>query len=142
MTVRTAELLMAIITALCSIGLMVKSAELNIGWVEERGPGSGMWPFWLSFGMLLASLATLFRWYRGITPESRSTELYISRDTAMVVGVSAAMIFFSAGRDTYRRDLCCNVIFSVVLPQVYWTSHMVAYNNTDDWYPCIRVLSI
>ena len=94
MTVRTAELLMAIITALCSIGLMVKSAELNIGWVEERGPGSGMWPFWLSFGMLLASLATLFRWYRGITPESRSTELYISRDTAMVVGVSAAMIFF------------------------------------------------
>ena len=94
MTVRTAELLMAIITALCSIGLMIKSAELNIGWVEEKGPGSGMWPFWLSFGMLLASLTTLYRWYRGITPESRSTESYISRDTAMVVGISASMIFF------------------------------------------------
>ena len=94
MTVRTAELLMAIITALCSIGLMIKSAELNIGWVEEKGPGSGMWPFWLSFGMLLASLTTLYRWYRGITPESRSTEPYISRDTAMVVGVSAMMILF------------------------------------------------
>lgn len=94
MTVRTAEFLMAIITALCSIGLMFKSAELNIGWVDERGPGSGMWPFWLSFGMLLASLITLYRWYRGITPESRSTEAYISRDTAMVVGISAAMIFF------------------------------------------------
>jgi len=44
MTVRTAEILVAIILALCSIGLMVKSAELNIGWIEGRGPGSGAWP--------------------------------------------------------------------------------------------------
>ena len=36
MTVRTAEIVMAIILALCSIGLMVKSAELRIGWVPER----------------------------------------------------------------------------------------------------------
>lgn len=93
MTVRTAELLMAIVTALCSIGLMVKSAELNIGWVEGRGPGSGMWPFWLSFGMLLASLATLYRWYRGVTPQSRSTEPYMTRETVIVVGTSVAMLF-------------------------------------------------
>ena len=94
MTVRTAELLMGILTALASIGLMVKSAELNIGWVPERGPGSGAWPFWLSAGMLLASLATIVRWFRKLTPESRNLELYMSRDTVVVVGISAGAILF------------------------------------------------
>jgi len=92
MTVRTAEILVAIILALCSIGLMVKSAELNIGWIEGRGPGSGAWPFWLSTGMLLCCLWTIVRWFRKITPESVSTETYISRDTALVVGTSAFSI--------------------------------------------------
>ena len=94
MTVRTAELVMGVLTALASIGLMIKSAELNIGWVPERGPGSGAWPFWLSMGMLLASLATIWRWYRKLTPESRNLELYMSRDTVVVVGISAGAILF------------------------------------------------
>ncbi len=92
MTVRTAEILVAIILALCSIGLMVKSAELNIGWIEGRGPGSGAWPFWLSTGMLLCCLWTIVRWFKKITPESVSTETYISSDTALVVGTSAFSI--------------------------------------------------
>jgi len=83
---------MAIILALCSIGLMIKSAELNIGWIEGRGPGSGAWPFWLSAGMLICCLWTIVRWFRKITPESVSTEPYISRDTALVVGTSAFAI--------------------------------------------------
>jgi putative tricarboxylic transport membrane protein len=66
MTVRTAELLMAIALSLLSLAFMVKSAELNIGWVPGRGPGAGAWPFWLSVGMLAASLATVFRWFRGV----------------------------------------------------------------------------
>lgn len=94
MSVRTAELVMAIFLALCSVGLMVKSAELNIGWVPERGPGSGAWPFWLSAGMLLCCLATLFRWFRGITPESRNTSLYMTSDTVVIVGISAGAILF------------------------------------------------
>ena len=94
MTVRTAEILMAILLALCSIGLMIKSAELKIGWVPERGPGSGAWPFWLSAGMLLASLATIFRWIRGITPESRNLQPYMTRETVVVVGISAGSIVF------------------------------------------------
>ncbi len=85
---------MAILTALCSAGLMFKSAELNIGWIEGRGPGSGAWPFWLSLGMLGASLVTLFRWFVRATPESRSTQIYISRDTLVVVGTSAGAILF------------------------------------------------
>ncbi len=94
MTVRAAELSMALICALTSIALMLKSAELNIGWIEDRGPGSGAWPFWLSAGMLLASLATVYRWFRRITPESRSLEPYISRDALQIVGISAGAILF------------------------------------------------
>ncbi|MCR9089298.1 MAG: tripartite tricarboxylate transporter TctB family protein [Rhodobacteraceae bacterium] len=94
MTVRTAELLMAIATLLLSLGLMMKVYfdGLTIGWVDGRGPGAGVWPFWLSAGMALASLATLIRWFMGVTPESRSTEDYISRDTLFIVGVSAAAL--------------------------------------------------
>jgi len=92
MTVRTAELLIAIVLAFCSIGLMIKSAELNIGWIEGKGPGSGAWPFWLSAGMLGTCIWTIVRWFRRITPESRSLELYMTRDTVLVVGVSALAI--------------------------------------------------
>ena len=97
MTVRTAEITAAVILALCSIGLMIKSAELNIGWIEGKGPGSGAWPFWLSTGMFLCCLWTIFRWFKGVTPESRSSELYITRDTAIVVGTSAFSILFLLG---------------------------------------------
>jgi putative tricarboxylic transport membrane protein len=92
MTVRTAELLMAIALALLSVAFMTKSAELNIGWVPGRGPGAGAWPFWLSVGMLLASLATLYRWFRGVTPESRSTEVFMSRAAISIVGTAVAAL--------------------------------------------------
>lgn len=92
MTVRTAEIVFAVLLALCSIGLMVKSAELNIGWIEGRGPGSGAWPFWLSTGMLLCCLWTIVRWFKKVTPESVSEEPYMSRDTVLVVGTSAFSI--------------------------------------------------
>lgn len=94
MTVRTAELVMAIALGLMSIALMVKSAELNIGWVPGRGPGSGAWPFWLATGMLLCCIWTMIRWFRGVTPESKNTNLYMSRDTVMIVGTSAGAILF------------------------------------------------
>lgn len=91
MTVRTAELLMAIATILISIAFMLNVwlDDVVIGWIPGRGPGAGMWPFWLSFGMLLASIATLIRWFRGATPESRSSDDYIASDTIFIVGVSA-----------------------------------------------------
>jgi putative tricarboxylic transport membrane protein len=92
MTVRTAELLMAIALALLSVAFMAKSAELNIGWVPGRGPGAGAWPFWLSLGMLLASLATVYRWFRGVTPESRSTEVFMSRSAVSIVGTAVAAL--------------------------------------------------
>lgn len=88
MSVRTAELLMAILLAAASIGLMIKSTELNIGWVPERGPGGGAWPFWLSAGMLLCCLANIWRWFGRVTPESRNNAPFISRNTLMLVGTA------------------------------------------------------
>ena len=44
--------------------------------------------------MLLASIATLVRWFRKITPESRSEEVYIPRTALYVVGVSVGALLF------------------------------------------------
>ncbi len=94
MSVRHADLLMAIATILMSLGLMWSSTDgLAIGWVANKGPGSGFWPFWLAVGMLLCSITTIVRWYLRMTPESRSDETYISRDAAVVVGTSVAALF-------------------------------------------------
>ena len=94
MSVRTAELLMGFATLALSLGLMwnVWSDGLRIGWVEGRGPGAGMWPFWLSLGMALASVATLIRWFQRKTPESRSTDPYIAPETLFLVLVSAVSL--------------------------------------------------
>jgi Tripartite tricarboxylate transporter TctB family len=92
MTVRTAELLMAVALALLSLAFMMKSAELAIGWVPGRGPGSGAWPFWLSAGMLAATLTTIFRWFTKATPESRSTEEYMSKSAVSIVGTAVAAL--------------------------------------------------
>lgn len=89
MTVRMAELLMGVVTLIFSVGVMMKSAELPIGWVPGRGPGSGMWPFWLATGMALASVATLIRWFRGLTPESQSEESYIPGDAIGLILITA-----------------------------------------------------
>ena len=64
MTVRTAELLMAIMMGAFSIYLMYKSTELPIGWIEGEGPGGGAWPFWLAAIMLVCCLGILYNWYR------------------------------------------------------------------------------
>ncbi|MFP7674462.1 tripartite tricarboxylate transporter TctB family protein [Marivita sp. S0852] len=95
MSVRTAELLMGICTLLLSFGLMynVISNDLTIGWLEGRGPGAGMWPFWLSAGMALASLWTIIRWFRGTTPESRNENPYIDPETVFIVGITVSAIF-------------------------------------------------
>ena len=113
MTIRTAELLMGIATLLVSLGLMwnVYSDGLRIGWVEGRGPGAGMWPFWLSLGMALASLATIVRWFQGKTPESRSLEPYIASETMFLVVVSAVSILVLLIMMTYIGTYLSLMVF-------------------------------
>lgn len=94
MSVRAVELLMAMALALLSIAFMVKATDgLSIWWVRGTGPGSGVWPFWLSLLMLLSCLAIIARWFLGVTPQSRSTELFMDRHAAQVIGITIAALF-------------------------------------------------
>lgn len=101
MTVRMAELLVAIVLAIMSAGIMWKSTELNIGWVKGSGPGGGAWPFWLATGMLLTCIWTIVRWFRRVTPQSRSRELFMTADTLAIVGpIVAGLILVMIGTHT------------------------------------------
>jgi putative tricarboxylic transport membrane protein len=94
MSVRAVELLMAVALALLSIAFMIKATDgLSIWWVPGIGPGSGVWPFWLSLLMLLSCLTIILRWFLGVTPQSRSTELFMDRHAAQVVGITVAALF-------------------------------------------------
>ena len=87
MSTRTAELLMGIGLLIFSLGIMwsIYADGLNIGWVDGRGPGAGVWPFWLSLGMALASVWTLARWFKGTTEESRNEAPYIDPESIGLV---------------------------------------------------------
>ncbi len=94
MKVRTAELLMALALAIMSIAIMIKATDgLQIFWVPEKGPGSGVWPFWLSAAMLVSCLVVVYQWFRKTTPESRSNELFMTADTIRIVGITIAALF-------------------------------------------------
>jgi hypothetical protein len=77
---------MALVMAVFSIYLMWKSAELPIGWIPEEGPGGGAFPFWLASGMLLCCFAIIINWLRKASPPSRSTEVFMDRETLQLVG--------------------------------------------------------
>lgn len=93
---RKAEIVTAVILAFFSSYLMWKSAELPVGWIEDVGPGGGMFPFWLSAGMLVCSVWVIFNWTRGTSPPSQSDEPYMDRPTliliSQVVGSLTVMI--------------------------------------------------
>ena len=74
---RMAELVMGLVMGVFSFYLMWKSAELPVGWIAGEGPGGGAWPFWLSAGMLVCCIAIIYRWFRRITPESRSEDSFM-----------------------------------------------------------------
>ncbi len=94
MSVRSVELTMAVALALLSLGFMVKATDgLAIWWVRGVGPGSGVWPFWLSALMLLSCLVIIVRWFLGATPQSRSHEPFMDRHAAYVVGTTIAALF-------------------------------------------------
>ena len=93
MTVRTAELLMAIMMGAFSIYLMVKSYELPIGWIEDEGPGGGSWPFWMYGIMLISCGGILFNWIRKKGAIATSTRVYIeSHVLGDVLSVAIALI--------------------------------------------------
>lgn len=92
MTVRMAELLMAVVMGIFSLYLMVKSAELPIGWISGEGPGGGAWPFWLSAIMLASCVSMIVQWFRGRSPLSRSYEVFMDIGVAVDVGLVAGAL--------------------------------------------------
>ncbi|UCC14986.1 MAG: tripartite tricarboxylate transporter TctB family protein [Gammaproteobacteria bacterium] len=76
---RRAELVMAVVLAVFSCYLMWKSSELPVGWIPERGPGPGAFPFWLAAGMLACCGWIILRWLRGVGPLVKSEESYMDR---------------------------------------------------------------
>ncbi|MGI9385773.1 MAG: tripartite tricarboxylate transporter TctB family protein [Methyloligellaceae bacterium] len=89
---RLAELVMAVVMGIFSLYLMWKSAELDIGWIPEEGPGGGAWPFWLAFIMLLCCLWLIVQWVRGRSPLSQSTDVYMDRQTLIDVSLVAGAL--------------------------------------------------
>lgn len=128
MSTRSAELFMGIGMFLFSLSLMwsVWADGLNIGWVEERGPGAGVWPFWLSCGMALASLWTLWRWYKGVTPESRNEEAYIDPASVGPVIISfvalTTMVFLVNVVGTYIAVFLFLAFYMRVLGNHRWST--------------------
>ncbi len=73
-----------------SIYLMYKSTELEIGWIEDEGPGGGTWPFWLAAIMQISCIGILVNWFLKKGPIATSTKTYIEPhvigDVAAVAG--------------------------------------------------------
>ncbi len=72
---------MAIVMAVSSLSLMWKSAELEIGWIPDEGPGGGAFPFWLGAGMLFCCGWIIVRWFRRTSPVAQSDEIYMDERT-------------------------------------------------------------
>ena len=95
---RQAELALALIMGLVSASLMWKSAELPVGWIPDRGPGGGAFPFWLSAGMLVCCIWILIRGVRNPTgvaaddgpyfaPETRNQVIVVTIALAVMIGL-------------------------------------------------------
>lgn len=115
MTVRRAELLMALLLGAFSIYLMIKSTELPVGWIKGSGPGGGAWPFWLSAGMLLCCVWTLVRWFRRVTPESRNEEPFMERLTVKIFAMTAGSLLLMIAATHF-----IGVYFSIMLFLIYY----------------------
>lgn len=92
-----AEPIAAIVLAFLSIGLMVKSAELPIGWIADEGPGGGAFPFWLGAGMFACCVWTFVKWLRGASVYSGSDEPYMDRHTLMLFVTAAGSLTVMIG---------------------------------------------
>ena len=123
---RKAELIMAIVMGLCSIGMMVKSAELPIGWLPREGPGGGAFPFWLSAGMLACCVWIVINWVRKTSPISVSDEPYMDRQTLILFIIAAGALAVMIG-----LIHIIGVYFSVPLFLIYY----IRFIGRHTWPP-------
>ena len=85
---RRAEIVTAFILGIFSVYLMWKSGDppawnpsiprfANIGFDETGTPGSGFWPFWLGFIMLICTIWIGINWVLKRSPQSVSEEPFL-----------------------------------------------------------------
>jgi predicted tellurium resistance membrane protein TerC len=92
---RLAEIVTAGVLALLSIYMMIKSTELDIGYIRGEGPGGGAWPFWLSAIMLVCTVMIAINWARRTSPPSQSEEPFLdSYGKKTLLQVGAGLVGF------------------------------------------------
>ena len=123
---RRAEYVMAGVMAVFSLYLMVKSAELPIGWEPGKGPGGGAFPFWLSLGMLACCGLIAWRNFRRATPESRSDRPFMDAISlklfAIAVGSLVVMLAASHWVGLYVTIPLFFVFMIRVIGRHSWTT--------------------
>ena len=99
-TVRRAEITVAVVLALCSIALMIKSAQNRITWSAEENMGAGFLPFYLSLGMLICTVLTIVKFILKKSPQSKDTSAFIDPEAFKFVSVtliSLIVLVFTIG---------------------------------------------
>ena len=89
---RRAELIMATLMAAFSLYTMWKSAELEIGWIPNEGPGGGAFPFWLAVGMLICCILIFIRQFRQANEPVDSQKSYMDRQTVVLFALVAGSL--------------------------------------------------
>ncbi len=87
-TVKRAEIAVAVILALCSIALMIKSAENRITWNAEENMGAGFLPFYLSLGMLICTVLTIIKFVLKRSPQSKDDSPFIEAEAFKYIAVT------------------------------------------------------
>jgi putative tricarboxylic transport membrane protein len=103
---RRAEIVTAFLLGIFSVYLMWKSGDppawnpsiprfANIGFDETGTPGSGFWPFWLGFIMLICTIWIGINWVLKKSPQSVSEEPFLDDfGKKMLLTVGGGLIGF------------------------------------------------
>jgi hypothetical protein len=99
-TVKKAEITVAVILALSSLALMIKSMENRITWNAEENMGAGFLPFYLSLGMLICCVLVIINFFLKRTPQSKDENPFIDPEAFKFVSVtlvSLIVLVFAIG---------------------------------------------
>ena len=99
-TVKKAEITVAVILALSSLALMIKSMENRITWNTEENMGAGFLPFYLSLGMLICCVLVIINFFLKRTPQSKDESPFIDPEAFKFVSVtliSLIVLVFAIG---------------------------------------------
>ena len=99
-TVKRAEIVVAVFLALCSVALMFKSAQNRITWNTEDNMGAGFLPFYLSLGMFICTVLTIIKFVLKKSPQSKDDSPFVDAVAfkyVMVTITSLVVLTFAIG---------------------------------------------